>query len=157
MNTPQDFDDFATHIHSDEMIPVNYNETNTYLTPDQLISELRTEIKHLNRDYELLERTAIDALDIVIEQIERALNREYELCERMRLDVGQARAARSRAAATDALASVVEQIETHKVRYKHDSSTSAMEAPRHSGRTAEILHQVGDLAESYNLLPGKES
>ena len=69
------------------MIPVNYNETNTYLTPDQLlselrcalrsvrnsdqlISELRTEIKHLNREYELLERTATGALSIVIEQIE---------------------------------------------------------------------------------------
>lgn len=117
MNTPQDFDDFATHIHSDEMIPVNYNETNIDLTPDQLIAELRTEIKHLNREYEMIERTATAAL--------RAMRWNAE---------------RSAEHYADALSTVLAQIETHKVRYKHDSSTSAPEAPRHS-----------------DLLPGKES
>lgn len=131
MNTPQDFDDFATHIHSDEMIPMNHDETDTYLTPDQLISELRTEIRHLKREYELLERTATGALSIVIEHAlsivieQKHLNHEYELLK---------------LTADDALFLLIDAVETHKVRFKHDSSTSAMEAPRHS-----------------DLLPGKES
>lgn len=84
--------DNNTHIHSDEMIPVNYNETNIDLTPDQLIAELRTEIKHLNREYEMIERTATAAV------------RALRISERDEL--------------ADALSTVLAQIETHKVRYK---------------------------------------
>lgn len=73
---------------------------NTYLTPDQLILDLRLEIKHLKREYELLARTATGALSIVIEQIE-----------------------------------------TQRVRFKHDSSTTALEAPdaRRSGMSNKDL------------------